>query len=158
MRHNYKDGWKLTRMDVTSLSPSRCCHSEFFILFLFFWHLLYVVVVQLDGNAISLTIVKSFYIQKGTPTKSAKTKNLLNEIKMPLPVYRFIHCVPFDEYKLWKAQVDNGSKRGRERLDILTRTLLLRRTKDRSTGLYRKTTGNRPRLFKLASRSRHFTG
>uniref|UniRef100_H2USD6 Transcription termination factor, RNA polymerase II n=1 Tax=Takifugu rubripes TaxID=31033 RepID=H2USD6_TAKRU len=33
-------------------------------------------------------------------------------------------------FKLWKAQVDNGSRRGRERLNILTRSLLLRRTKD----------------------------
>lgn len=49
---------------------------------------------------------------------------------------RFLRCSPFDEFKLWKAQVDNGSKRGRERLNILTRTLLLRRTKDQldSTG------------------------
>lgn len=45
-------------------------------------------------------------------------------------IYRFLRCSPFDEYKLWKAQVDNGSKRGGERLNILTRALLLRRTKD----------------------------
>lgn len=50
--------------------------------------------------------------------------------------FRFLRCSPFDEYKLWKAQVDNGSKRGGERLNILTRSLLLRRTKDQldSTG------------------------
>ncbi|TRY56039.1 hypothetical protein DNTS_013864, partial [Danionella cerebrum] len=42
----------------------------------------------------------------------------------------FLRCSPFDEYKLWKAQVDNGSKRGGERLNILTRALLLRRTKN----------------------------
>lgn len=50
--------------------------------------------------------------------------------------FRFLRCSPFDEYKLWKAQVDNGSKRGRERLNLLTRSLLLRRTKDQldSTG------------------------
>ena len=49
---------------------------------------------------------------------------------------RFLRCSPFDEYKLWKAQVDNGSRRGRERLNLLTRSLLLRRTKDQqdSTG------------------------
>lgn len=64
----------------------------------------------------------------GTPIQN----NLLDMYSL----LKFIHCVPFDEYKLWKAQVDNGSKRGRERLDILTRTLLLRRTKDQqdSTG------------------------
>ena len=43
---------------------------------------------------------------------------------------RFLRCSPFDEFKLWKSQVDNGSKKGGERLNILTRTLLLRRTKD----------------------------
>ncbi|KAJ8283113.1 hypothetical protein COCON_G00056320 [Conger conger] len=43
---------------------------------------------------------------------------------------KFLRCAPFDEYKVWKAQVDNGSRRGGERLNILTRTLLLRRTKD----------------------------
>ncbi|KAJ1063636.1 hypothetical protein K5549_000133 [Capra hircus] len=49
---------------------------------------------------------------------------------------RFLRCSPFDEFNLWKSQVDNGSKKGGERLNILTRSLLLRRTKDQldSTG------------------------
>ncbi|XP_043987769.1 transcription termination factor 2 isoform X3 [Gambusia affinis] len=58
----------------------------------------------------------------GTPIQN----NLLDMYSL----LKFLRCSPFDEYKLWKAQVDNGSSRGRERLDILTRTLLLRRTKD----------------------------
>ncbi|KAM3607958.1 uncharacterized protein V6R79_016899 [Siganus canaliculatus] len=58
----------------------------------------------------------------GTPIQN----NLLDMYSL----LKFLRCSPFDEYKLWKAQVDNGSKRGRERLNILTRTLLLRRTKD----------------------------
>ncbi|KAM9805204.1 transcription termination factor 2 [Neosynchiropus ocellatus] len=64
----------------------------------------------------------------GTPIQN----NLLDMFSL----LKFLKCSPFDEYKLWKAQVDNGSKRGRERLNILTRTLLLRRTKDEndSTG------------------------
>ncbi|XP_070694517.1 transcription termination factor 2 [Pempheris klunzingeri] len=64
----------------------------------------------------------------GTPIQN----NLLDMYSL----LKFLRCAPFDEYKLWKAQVDNGSKRGRERLNILTRTLLLRRTKDEldSTG------------------------
>lgn len=64
----------------------------------------------------------------GTPIQN----NLLDIYSL----LKFLRCAPFDEYKLWKAQVDNGSKRGRERLNILTRTLLLRRTKDQmdSTG------------------------
>ncbi|XP_053733024.1 transcription termination factor 2 isoform X2 [Synchiropus splendidus] len=64
----------------------------------------------------------------GTPIQN----NLLDMFSL----LKFLKCSPFDEYKLWKAQVDNGSKRGRERLNILTRTLLLRRTKEEndSTG------------------------
>uniref|UniRef100_A0A3Q0RA86 Transcription termination factor 2 n=1 Tax=Amphilophus citrinellus TaxID=61819 RepID=A0A3Q0RA86_AMPCI len=64
----------------------------------------------------------------GTPIQN----NLLDMYSL----LKFLRCSPFDEYKLWKDQVDNGSKRGRERLNILTRTLLLRRTKDQldSTG------------------------
>ncbi|XP_061143817.1 transcription termination factor 2 isoform X1 [Syngnathus typhle] len=58
----------------------------------------------------------------GTPIQN----NLLDMYSL----LKFLRCSPFDEFKLWKAQVDNGSKRGRERLNILTRTLLLRRTKD----------------------------
>lgn len=52
------------------------------------------------------------------------------------PNKRFLHCSPFDEYNLWKSQVDTGSEKGRERLNILTKSLLLRRTKDQldSTG------------------------
>uniref|UniRef100_A0A146V5V2 Transcription termination factor 2 n=1 Tax=Fundulus heteroclitus TaxID=8078 RepID=A0A146V5V2_FUNHE len=58
----------------------------------------------------------------GTPIQN----NLLDMYSL----LKFLRCSPFDEYKLWKAQVDNRSTRGRERLNILTRTLLLRRTKD----------------------------
>lgn len=52
------------------------------------------------------------------------------------PYKRFLRCSPFDEFSLWKSQVDNGSMKGGERLSILTRSLLLRRTKDQldSTG------------------------
>ncbi|XP_034510060.1 transcription termination factor 2 isoform X3 [Ailuropoda melanoleuca] len=49
---------------------------------------------------------------------------------------KFLRCSPFDDLRLWKSQVDNGSKKGGERLSILTKSLLLRRTKDQldSTG------------------------
>lgn len=54
----------------------------------------------------------------------------------PSSTKRFLRCSPFDEFSLWKSQVDNGSKKGGERLNILTKSLLLRRTKDQldSTG------------------------
>ncbi|XP_031438662.2 transcription termination factor 2 [Clupea harengus] len=58
----------------------------------------------------------------GTPIQN----NLLDMYSL----LKFLRCAPFDEYKLWKAQVDNGSRRGGERLHILTQTLMLRRTKD----------------------------
>ncbi|XP_068593168.1 transcription termination factor 2 isoform X2 [Cebidichthys violaceus] len=58
----------------------------------------------------------------GTPIQN----NLLDMYSL----LKFLRCSPFNEFKVWKAQVDNGSNRGRERLNILTKTLLLRRTKD----------------------------
>ncbi|KAG6929543.1 transcription termination factor 2, partial [Chelydra serpentina] len=64
----------------------------------------------------------------GTPIQN----NLLDMYSL----LRFLRCSPFDEFKLWKNQVDNNTKKGGERLSILTRSLLLRRTKDQldSTG------------------------
>ncbi|XP_010878607.2 transcription termination factor 2 isoform X1 [Esox lucius] len=71
---------------------------------------------------------KARWAVTGTPIQN----NLLDMYSL----LKFLRCAPFDEYKLWKSQVDNGSNRGGERLNILTRTLLLRRTKDQmdSTG------------------------
>ncbi|NWQ61932.1 TTF2 factor, partial [Neopipo cinnamomea] len=43
---------------------------------------------------------------------------------------RFLRCSPFDEYEVWKHQVENNTKKGGERLSLLTRSLLLRRTKN----------------------------
>ncbi|KAL1772449.1 transcription termination factor 2 [Sigmodon hispidus] len=64
----------------------------------------------------------------GTPIQN----NLLDMYSL----IKFLRCCPFDEFSLWKSQVDNGSLKGGERLSILTRSLLLRRTKDQldSTG------------------------
>ncbi|XP_039353860.1 transcription termination factor 2 isoform X1 [Mauremys reevesii] len=64
----------------------------------------------------------------GTPIQN----NLLDMYSL----LRFLRCSPFDEFKLWKNQVDNNTKKGGERLSLLTRSLLLRRTKDQldSTG------------------------
>ncbi|NWI97666.1 TTF2 factor, partial [Pitta sordida] len=64
----------------------------------------------------------------GTPIQN----NLLDMYSL----LRFLRCSPFDEYKVWKYQVDNNTKKGGERLSLLTRSLLLQRTKDQldSTG------------------------
>lgn len=67
---------------------------------------------------------KARWAVTGTPIQN----NLLDMYSL----LKFLRCSPFDEYKLWKAQVDNGSKRGGERLNILTKNLLLRRTKDQT--------------------------
>ncbi|NXO20309.1 TTF2 factor, partial [Cisticola juncidis] len=58
----------------------------------------------------------------GTPIQN----NLLDMYSL----LRFLRCSPFDEYKVWKYQVDNNTRKGRERLSLLTRSLLLQRTKD----------------------------
>ncbi|XP_024620555.1 transcription termination factor 2 isoform X3 [Neophocaena asiaeorientalis asiaeorientalis] len=58
----------------------------------------------------------------GTPIQN----NLLDMYSL----LKFLRCSPFDELSLWRSQVDNGSKKGEERLNILTKSLLLRRTKD----------------------------
>ncbi|NXM07378.1 TTF2 factor, partial [Tyrannus savana] len=64
----------------------------------------------------------------GTPIQN----NLLDMYSL----LRFLRCPPFDEYKVWKYQVDNNTKKGAERLSLLTRSLLLQRTKNQldSTG------------------------
>ncbi|NXD28003.1 TTF2 factor, partial [Spelaeornis formosus] len=58
----------------------------------------------------------------GTPIQN----NLLDIYSL----LRFLRCSPFDEYKVWKYQVDNNTRKGGERLSLLTRSLLLQRTKD----------------------------
>ncbi|XP_045133532.1 transcription termination factor 2-like isoform X2 [Portunus trituberculatus] len=45
---------------------------------------------------------------------------------------RFLRAAPFDEYTCWKHQVANNSAQGRQRMSLLVKVLLLRRTKDQS--------------------------
>ena len=42
---------------------------------------------------------------------------------------RFLRCYPFDEYRLWKSWVDNGTSMGQARLNTIVKSILLRRTK-----------------------------
>uniref|UniRef100_UPI00398E69C3 transcription termination factor 2 isoform X2 n=1 Tax=Pristiophorus japonicus TaxID=55135 RepID=UPI00398E69C3 len=65
---------------------------------------------------------KTRWAVTGTPIQN----NLLDMYSL----LKFLHCSPFDEFKLWKNQVDNGTKKGGERLNIITKGLLLRRMKD----------------------------
>ncbi|CAH1783191.1 unnamed protein product [Owenia fusiformis] len=53
-----------------------------------------------------------------------------NDLLDMYSLLRFLRCSPFDEYKVWKRQVDNKSSKGQGRLNILVKSLLLRRTKD----------------------------
>ncbi|CAI6363749.1 unnamed protein product [Macrosiphum euphorbiae] len=43
---------------------------------------------------------------------------------------KFIKCRPFDEWVVWKRWVGNNDEAGRNRLSLLTKALMLRRTKD----------------------------
>lgn len=84
-------------------------------------------------------LVLCFFSFRNTYRKKISRCQFFSSVVQPCSLsvsVRFLRCSPFDEYKLWKAQVDNGSRRGRERLNILTRSLLLRRTKNQldSTG------------------------
>ncbi|XP_054987494.1 transcription termination factor 2 [Sorex araneus] len=62
------------------------------------------------------------WVVTGTPIQN----NLLDMFSL----LKFLRCSPFDDFTLWKSQVDNGSQKGGERLSIVTKSLLLRRTKD----------------------------
>ncbi|OWF46662.1 transcription termination factor 2-like [Mizuhopecten yessoensis] len=52
-----------------------------------------------------------------------------NQLLDMYSLLRFLRCSPFDEYKVWKQQVDTGKSSGQNRLNILVKSLLLRRTK-----------------------------
>ena len=66
-------------------------------------------------------ITESRWALTGTPIQN-NTKDLYAIIK-------FLRCRPFDEFKVWTTWVDDKSARGRERMNTLVRSLLLRRTK-----------------------------
>ncbi|KAK3095192.1 hypothetical protein FSP39_011239 [Pinctada imbricata] len=52
-----------------------------------------------------------------------------NELLDLYSLLRFLRCSPFDEYKVWKRQVETGKASGSDRLNVLVKCLLLRRTK-----------------------------
>ncbi|XP_030841222.1 transcription termination factor 2 [Strongylocentrotus purpuratus] len=57
-----------------------------------------------------------------------------NNILDMFSLLRFLRCTPFDEYQVWKRQVENaGPKAKSERLHTLVKGLLLRRTKEQKT-------------------------
>ncbi|XP_068946346.1 transcription termination factor 2 [Petaurus breviceps papuanus] len=80
----------------------------------------------------SIAVCKLHAVARWAVTGTPIQNNLLDMYSL----LRFLRCSPFDDFKLWKSQVDNGSSKGGERLSILTKSLLLRRTKDQldSTG------------------------
>ena len=48
---------------------------------------------------------------------------------------RFLRCYPFDEYRLWKSWVDNGTSMGQARLNTIVKSILLRRTKSQNSNV-----------------------
>ncbi|KAG1654624.1 Transcription termination factor 2 [Nymphon striatum] len=56
-----------------------------------------------------------------------------NDLLDMYSLLRFLRCSPFDEYQLWKKWVDNKTSQGSERLNMLVKSLLLRRTKEQKT-------------------------
>nr|XP_039249046.1 transcription termination factor 2-like [Styela clava] len=67
---------------------------------------------------------KSRWAMSGTPVQN----NLTDMYAM----LKFLHCRPFDEYKVWKHQVDNKTTNGKERLKTLVSCIVLRREKSQS--------------------------
>ncbi|KAK6185605.1 hypothetical protein SNE40_007803 [Patella caerulea] len=53
-----------------------------------------------------------------------------NDLLDMYSLLRFLRCAPFDEYKVWKRNVDTA--KGTTRLNTIIRTLLLRRTKQQT--------------------------
>lgn len=52
-----------------------------------------------------------------------------NELLDVYSLLRFLRCSPFDEYQVWKRQVEKSKAGGNNRLNVLIKSLLLRRTK-----------------------------
>nr|XP_047136121.1 transcription termination factor 2 [Hydra vulgaris] len=79
-----------------------------------------------SGLAISSCAIEteSRWIVTGTPIQN-KTLDLYSLIK-------FLRVSPFDEYKVWKREVESNSMAATRRLSSLVSSLLLRRTKDQT--------------------------
>lgn len=67
---------------------------------------------------------KTRWAMSGTPVQN----NLTDMYAM----LKFLHCRPFDEYKVWKNQVDNKTTNGKERLKTLVSCIVLRREKSQN--------------------------
>nr|CAB3267348.1 transcription termination factor 2-like [Phallusia mammillata] len=64
---------------------------------------------------------KSRWAMSGTPVQNQEA-DMYSMIK-------FLHCQPFNEYKLWKNQVDNKTQRGQQRMKTIVSCFVLRREK-----------------------------
>ncbi|CAL4066413.1 unnamed protein product, partial [Meganyctiphanes norvegica] len=62
------------------------------------------------------------WIVTGTPVQ--------NKAMDMYSLLRFLRMNPFDEYVVWKHQVQNGSAQGMRRLGLIVKAIMLRRTKD----------------------------
>jgi len=82
-------------------------------------------------NHKSLTALATCRLRAGARWALTGTP-IQNDLLDMYSLLRYLRCSPFDEYKVWKRQVDNRSEKGKQRLNTLIRTLLLRRTKDQT--------------------------
>eukprot|EP00794_Sanderia_malayensis_P003749 gene3749-4271_t len=80
-------------------------------------------------NPKCITSVATCYIE--AESRWALTGTPIQNDTMDLySIIKFLRCSPFNELKVWKKWVDDRSSRGKERMNTLVKSLLLRRTKE----------------------------
>ncbi|GAB1608843.1 transcription termination factor 2-like [Argonauta hians] len=78
---------------------------------------------SITATSVARLKARSRWALTGTPIQ--------NKLLDMYSLFRFLRFHPFDEYKVWKNQVENEGK-GKIRLNTIIQTLMLRRTKDQT--------------------------
>uniref|UniRef100_A0A0L8GVD2 CCHC-type domain-containing protein n=1 Tax=Octopus bimaculoides TaxID=37653 RepID=A0A0L8GVD2_OCTBM len=79
---------------------------------------------SLTATSVTRLKASSRWMLTGTPIQ--------NKLLDMYSLLRFLRFRPFDEYKVWKNQVESNERMGKTRLNIIVQSLLLRRTKDQT--------------------------
>ncbi|XP_036363999.1 transcription termination factor 2 isoform X2 [Octopus sinensis] len=79
---------------------------------------------SLTATSVTRLKASSRWMLTGTPIQ--------NKLLDMYSLLRFLRFRPFDEYKVWKNQVESNERTGKTRLNIIVQSLLLRRTKDQT--------------------------